>query len=179
MKPPNQKWMWHPKSTSSTPRIYLGLKYKHLTPSSSRDMANVAKTQILPQKSSPLTQNGRYPQNAPVHPRIYLGLKHEHWAPSGSIDMANIPKRVLFAPKLNRGDFFITSILHTQHLYSVKISSSNSKQQPRYRYMNIWGKKTVFLLPNFLGWFFFIKGTLYIHHVRSVKIWRPNSKQQP
>ena len=35
------------------PRIYLGLRYEHLTPSASRDMGNVPKTQFFAPKMQP------------------------------------------------------------------------------------------------------------------------------
>ena len=73
-----------------------------------------------------------------------------------------VTKNVVFAPKLNRGDFFfITDILDTQHLHSVKISSSNSRWQARYSYMYIWGKKQCSLPQDFLGVIFFL---LMAHH---------------
>ena len=60
------------------------------------------KRSFLPQKWSPLTQNQRDPQKAPVQPRIYLGLKYEHLTPSGSRDTARtkfVIKNVVFYPK--------------------------------------------------------------------------------
>ena len=111
------------------PRIYLGLRYEHLTPSASRDMGNVQKTQFLPQKCSPLSQNGRNPKKASVYSRIYLGLKYEHWATSGSRDMTNIPKTSFFAPKLNWGDFFLLRaycILNTCIVLKYQVPTPNS-----------------------------------------------------
>ena len=138
------------------------------------------KRSFLPQKCSPLTQNGRNPQKASVYPRIYLGLKYEHWATSGSRDMTNIPKTCFFAPKLNRGDFFLLRvyfILSTCRVLKYQVPNPNSNRDIATWRFGV--KNSVFCPKNVSGWFFFIKCTLYIRHVSSVKIWRPNSKQLP
>ena len=138
------------------------------------------KHSFLPPKWRPLTQNGRNLQKAPVHPRIYLVLKYEHWAPSVLRDIANIPKTCFFAPKLNRGDFFLLRaycILNTCIVLKYQVPTPNSNWDIATWRFGV--KNSVFWPKIFSGWFFFIKGALYIHHVRSVKIWRPNSKQQP
>ena len=50
-------------------------------------------------------------------------------------------------PTQNSNQYYVHIAYSTLHC--VKISSSNSKRQARYSYMNIWGKKTVFFAPTF------------------------------
>ena len=135
-------------------------------------MANVPKTQFFAPKMELPNPKWKKPPKGTSSSQDLPWVKI--WALSSKCikRYGKYTKNVFFCPKIKSGWlFFITGILHTQHLHSVKIWSSNSNQQPRYSYMNIWGKKQCFCPKIFLGWFFLLKGGRQdekIHHIATL-----------
>ena len=113
------------------PRIYLGIRYGHLTPSASRDIANVPKTQFFAPKMEPPNPKWMKPPKGTCSSQDLLWVKI--WALSSKWfkRYEKYTKNVFFCPKIKSGWLFLLRvyfILSTCRVLKYQVPNPNSNR---------------------------------------------------